>query len=78
MFPPDGVVGRKKDEHGRPDDAAPVHGVARGVGRRGEELEDPEDGQKRQSDDVNGVAGFAEVEARGGHGFAAEAFAEDA
>lgn len=77
MPTPKRVVSHEEDEDARPDHAAPVHLARRRARSRGEELEEPEHGEESQRDDVDRVAGFAEVEARGWERFAAESLAED-
>ena len=77
MPAPERVVGHEEEQDARPDDAAPVHVARRRARRSGEELEDPEHGEEAQGDDIDRVAGSAEVEARGWEGVSAEALVED-
>lgn len=77
MPAPKRVIRHEEDEDARPDDAAPVHLARRRARSRGEELEQPEHGEESQRDDVDRVAGSAEVEAGKRERVAAEALAED-
>ncbi len=78
MPSPDSIIPHKENKHTHPNHAAPIHPAGPRIRRRGKELKDPKHRQKAQRNNIDRIAGRAEVESGRRELFAAQSLPEDA